>query len=635
MIKRAYSTIVIKAVDDEKRIIEGVASTPTPDRENEVIVPEGITFKLPLPLLRFHKLEQPIGTIFEAKSSPQGFFIKAQLPGPGILAYVDETWAQIKAGLIRGLSIRIRSLQETWDKAIGGYRYLVSEALEVSVCTIPANIEANITAVKSFDQGAAATGQKRPPVRLDAPSNPPGVSGQTKSKSMKTIQEQIASFEAKRAAHAARMTEVMNKSGEEGRTLDETETQEYDGLQSDVKSIDEHLVRLHAHEQQVIATATPVTEKAVTDPQSASRARGGIVTVKSPELPKGTMFTRYAIALLRSRGNLMQAVEIAKAWKDTTPQVEAVLKAAVTAGSTTETGWAAELADYTYMASEFIEFLRPMTIIGRIPGLRRVPFNIKVPLQDAGSTVGWVGEGLRKPVSKLHFDTATLRFAKAAGIVVLTDELVRFSNPSAEALVRDDLAAAIAQFLDEQFINPTVAAVLNVSPSAVTFGAGTALASGTDADAFRADFRALLAQFLNANVSPSGAVWVMQPIQAVAFSLMLNALGQKEFPSINADGGTLEGYPVVTSNSVPSGIVVFLKPSEIFLADDGGITLDASREASLVMDDGGSPNVTTMVSLWQNNMVGLRVERVINWQRRRDEAVYYLSSTNYGGGSPA
>ncbi len=29
----------------------------------------------------------------------------------------------------------------------------------------------------------------------------------------------------------------------------------------------------------------------------------------------------------------------------------------------------------------------------------------------------------------------TLRFTKVAGIVVLTDELVRFSNPSAEAIV--------------------------------------------------------------------------------------------------------------------------------------------------------------------------------------------------------
>ncbi len=315
----------------------------------------------------------------------------------------------------------------------------------------------------------------------------------------------------------------------------------------------------------------------------------------------GTAFTRYAIALARARGNIVLAAEIARAWKDSTPEVERVLKAAVAAGTTTGDGWASELADYTVMASEFIDYLRPMTIIGRIPGLRRVPFDIKLPLQDAGSTVGWVGEGARKPVSNLHFDTTELGHAKAAGIVVLTDELVRVSNPSAEALVRADLAAAIVQFLDEQFISPLVAANGTVSPASITYGAGNGAASGTDAEAFRSDFKDALTVLLTANIDPTGLVSVMQPTLAVALSLMRNALGQKEFPDITAGGGRLEGYDVVTSMSVPSGDLVFLKPSEVFLADDGGITLDASREASLVMDDGGSPNVTTMVSMWQNN----------------------------------
>jgi HK97 family phage major capsid protein len=154
------------------------------------------------------------------------------------------------------------------------------------------------------------------------------------------------------------------------------------------------------------------------------------------------------------------------------------------------------------MASEFIEFLRPLTIIGRIPALRRVPFNIRMPLQDTGSSVSWVGEGLAKPVTKFHFDTATLRFAKAAGIVVLTEELVRFSNPSAESLVRTDLAAAIRQFLDEQFVDPTVVAVVNVSPASITNGAGTVAPPGTAAEDFHNDLRLALTQMMS-NIDPA------------------------------------------------------------------------------------------------------------------------------------
>lgn len=62
--------------------------------------------------------------------------------------------------------------------------------------------------------------------------------------------------------------------------------------------------------------------------------------------------------------------------------------------------------------------------------------------QNAGSDL-WLQRqlgGVRakpKPVSALAFDTTTLRFTKAAGIVVLTDELVRFSNPERRGLGAD------------------------------------------------------------------------------------------------------------------------------------------------------------------------------------------------------
>jgi HK97 family phage major capsid protein len=99
-------------------------------------------------------------------------------------------------------------------------------------------------------------------------------------------------------------------------------------------------------------------------------------------------------------------------------------------------------------------------------------------------------------------------------------------------------------------------------------------------------------------------------------------------------GGTFFGIPVVTSNAVPiesdaTTSIVLMDASQIFLADEGGITLDVSMEASLQMDGAPSAGATTLVSLWQNNMVGLRAERYINWQRRRDAAVAVLSQITY------
>lgn len=644
---KAYSVLDIKTVDEDRRILEGIATTPAPDRINDVVVPEGIEFKLPFPLLYQHNASKPIGSVTEAKVTSAGMKIKAIIAKPGVAGFIDEAWALIKSGLVRGLSIGFRSLEESWDKQLGGYRYLRTELLELSAVTIPANAEATITAVKSADGAPAALGQRaRESVAIDCKTNPPGASGQTKERPMKTIGEQIAALEAKRQANVARKEALRVKASEEGRVMDQAEAEEFDGLDTENESIDQELTRLRRHQKQ-IETAIPVTEEAGSTPAAGSRARGLVVIPRNqPPVQKGTSFVRLAMALMASHGDRAEAYDMVrgqKSWKETTPEVERLLsnpqavrivKVAVAAGTTTADGWASELADYNYMASEFIEYLRPQTIIGKIPNLRRVPFNIRIPLQDTGSTVGWVGEGAQKPVSKLHFDTATFRFAKAAGIVVVTEELVRFSNPAAEDLVRADLTAQMAQFLDVQFIDPTVVAVPNVNPGAISNGAGTTAASGTTADDFRADLKLALTQMINANLDPSGLVIVMQPILAVSLSLLRTALGSKEFPEINASGGSIEGYQVVTSNSVPSGVVVFVKPQEILIADDGGISIDASREASLIMDDGVSPATTTMVSLWQKNLVALRVERIINWARRRAAAVYYLTAAAYGSTSP-
>lgn len=647
MIIKAYSVLHVKQVDEDLRILEGIATTPSPDRADDVIVPEGIQFSLPFPLLYQHNSRQPIGMVVDASVSKDGMAIKAKVAPAGTAQFIDEAWALIKARLVRGLSVGFRSLEESWDKQRNAFNYLRTELLEISAVTIPANAEATITTVKSADvDSPAALGHGLShPARLDTRTQTPGASGQDNHRTeMKTIAEQIASFEAKRAAAVARMAEVMAKAGEDGRTLDPAETEEYDGLNAEVKTVDEHLVRLKAHEKLAVASATQITEKTAGSPEAASRARSGIVTVKGPVLPPGTAFTRYVIAMAASRFDRhgrtpLQIAQSRKDWRDTTPEVEMVLRDAINAGDTTTAGWAAELVNYQFLASEFIEYLRPQTILGKfglggIQDVRHVPFMVKIPLQDSGATANWVGQGLAKPVGKLHFDTTSLTFSKAAGIVVITDELARFSNPSAEALIRQDLANTIIQFLDEQFIDPTVVAVPNVSPASVTNGATNSAASGTDADDFRADLQVILQAFVAANISPSGAVFVLEPTLAVALMLMRNALGQKEFPDVRPDGGSLEGFGVITSNSCASGVMTFLKPSEILVADDGGIQIDVSREATITMDDGTSPASTTAVSMFQNNMLALRVERIINWIRRRDDAVYYLTGCAYGAGSP-
>lgn len=460
-----------------------------------------------------------------------------------------------------------------------------------------------------------------------------------------TIQEQIKALEATRQAKAARLEAITKACGDDGRTKNESEQEEFDTLMREVEGVDKELADLSKMEKMNITRAAPVTPAAGegSQPAAVTRAGGGtphVLSLRGSGLPKGTAFTRYAMALAITRGSPHAALEIAKRWKDT-PEVEEVLKAAVAAGTTTDATWAGNLVAYTQMVSEFVELLRAATIIGKfgtggIPSLRRVPFNIRMATQTGGGTYNWVGQGAAKPVGKLTLGEITLKWAKAAGIIVITDELARFSNPSAEAVVRNDMIKGMAAFCDAQFVNPDVAEVADVSPASIFNGASPITATGSDADALRRDLGSLWDAFFAANLTPTTGVFIMSNRQSMRLSLMRNALGGKEFPDITPLGGVLEGFPVIASEAVPDdsngGQIGFVNADDIFYADDGPVTIDASREASLQMNDAPDEPTsasTVLVSLWQRNLIGLRAEVYRNWKKRRAAAANFIQGANY------
>jgi HK97 family phage major capsid protein len=638
-VNRGYAFFDVKAVDSEQRIIEGFASTPTPDRGGDVMEPSGAQFVLPVPFLWFHDDRNPIGQVFSADVRPDGIYIKAQVSKvttPGRLkTLVDEAWAAFtaKPPLVRGLSIGWKSLEEAPIKGTTFTRVLKWIWGELSAVTVPMNTNATILAVKQCDLAASGL-------------NSPGVSGTStvvrlqKAAPRMTIQEQITQFENTRAAKAARMNELMTKAGETGSTLDVAASEEHDTLGGEVKSIDIHLTRLHEMEKMNLAAATRVTN--TTPSVTASDLRGGgspyqSVTVKA-NVPKGTAFARMCMAMAAGHGDSYQTLQHAKQWKDSTPEVEQMVehmwrtKAAVAVGTTTDATWAGPLV-VTQPLNEFLELLRPRTLLGRIPGLRQVPFNVSVPSQTTGGTYGWVGQNKPKPVTKADYATVTVPFAKAAGIIVLSEELVTLSTPSAEALVREEMIAGMGAFLDVQFNDPAVAVAANVSPASITNGASTAAASGVTAAAAKADLAASIAVFTAANIPLEGSVWLMSDSNAFGLSVSLNALGQPLFPGITAQGGTLFGMPVVVSNNVSTRVILVHAPSILF-ADEGGVRIDVSREASVQMDSAPTDTVdatTVYLSLWQRNLIGLKAERMITWIRARTAAVRYITSAAYVG----
>ena len=586
---KASSNFTMKSFDAEQGIIRGIATTPKTDRDGDVVVPEGAVFELPIPLLFNHSPDQPIGHVIEATVTKSGIEIVAQV-AKDATAKIAEIWQMIKAGLVKGFSVGFRALEA--EPIETGFKFNKWQWLELSAVTIPANTQAAIQVVKSIT---------------------------TEVSPSMTIAEQIQQFQAKRAEVVAGMDAMITK----GATLSQDEDAQYKAAEAEVAAIDQHLDRLKAAEARQAKAAKPV--------------QGSHISV-ADNAPAGTDFVRYVKALALSKGNPMQAVEIAKGLNFGN-RVEMTLKAAVAAGSTTDAGFTA-LVENQLMANEFIDMLRPQTIVGKLSGVRQVPQNIRIPRATTGTTANWIGEGKAAPVTNAAFGDLVVGNHKLGAIAVFTEELLRRSEPAAEALVRDDLIAAVVQAVDVAFIDQANAGIAGVKPAAITNAATSAAASGTNAAAVRADVKAAYNAAVAANQPLASAVWIMHPSTALALSMMVNATsGQREFPGVDfVNGGSFEGLPVVISTNVPgtpvAGYDVILAVQNEILVAEGGLAIDASREASLEMNDAPThdsktPTAASLVSLWQTGAMAVKAIRGVTWTRRRPTAAYRISAAKY------
>lgn len=457
---------------------------------------------------------------------------------------------------------------------------------------------------------------------------------------MSKYAEQITAFEQKRASLVAANEEILSKAADEGSTLDAEQKETFDNNEADIKEIDDHLKRLRAMEKAAGEAAKPVSGQTQKD---GTESRVPAQIKAKPKLEPGIQMARVIKCIGQAKGNLPQAEQLAIQQYANDDAVVNVLKAAVAAGTTSNTTWVGNLVgDETSVYADFIEYLRPQTILGKfgangVPGLRRVPFRVALVGQTSGGDGYWVGEGDAKPLTKFDFSRTTLDPLKVANIAVLTMEAIRDSSPSAEVIVRDQLVEALRSRLDVDFIDPNNSGTPNIKPASILNGGSAIVSTGTDEDSVRLDMRALFQKFIDADNPPTSGVIVMSSTNALALSLMVNALGQTAFPGISMTGGTFFGLPVIVSEHVGS-VVAIVNASDIYLGDEGGFTVDMSDQASLQMDsapDNPSTASTIMVSLWQRNMVGFRAERTINWSRRRSSAVAYLTSVSWGGSVPA
>lgn len=419
---------------------------------------------------------------------------------------------------------------------------------------------------------------------------------------------------------------VVTKALDAGNTPNEDEEKQIDALDAEIKTIQKNIDRVKemiAAGENAAATGTPVAGQSEAEAKASAEGNPNPAAPKIEivKLAKGIGFAQYARAKLAAaleakKGNFMSPVDMAKQMGFGDEVQDLVTKA--TLGTTTDVGFASSLVTENRLVGEFVEMLRAATIFDQLSGFRAVPFNSKIPSQLTGGTAAWVGEGAPKPLTNPTYGEVEIKEHKLAAITVYTQELMRRSDPAIDVLVRDDLIEASKTLIDNTFLDAVAASA--VRPAGVLNGVTAVANTGTTAAAYEADLLKLIESFVTANLSLDGSYLIMSETRAAQISLLRDALGNTYFQGMSLRGTrTLMGIPVITSQTVGDKIIL-VKTSEILLAQDGGVDVSYSDQATLV--DGGTTH-----HLWQENKFAVRVEKFITWAKRRPIAAAFL---NYG-----
>jgi hypothetical protein len=359
-------------------------------------------------------------------------------------------------------------------------------------------------------------------------------------------------------------------------------------------------------------------------------------------------FEQLAICVMRGQGNARKTQEFAaKMAKESevgdllqkagqVPQWDALInardpdfvanvaKAAIAAGTSTDTTWASPLIALQTLADGFLESLRFRSMLDDLAADMRpwVP-GTRVAVNSATASGASSLDAVWKPMTKAEWETDTVKPFKAHSLVVATNELL--FSVLAQNAIASELRRAVSVAAD------------NVIVPILTAGLSSIPCSG---DA-RSDFAAALDAI---DLSANSRLHCYMPSKTLK-QLCLRGEGHDgppTFPDLTFDGGSISGMPVLPvdalvdqNDTATLGNAIVIVDASQIMGFAGTLIADATQEASLYFDDAASgKSAQSMVSLFQTSSTALRLERWFACERPRARSVAVISNAHYSAGSP-
>lgn len=374
----------------------------------------------------------------------------------------------------------------------------------------------------------------------------------------------------------------------------------------------------------------------VTEAKQAAVAAARGIAPRNPQPSPRTVLIRSLVARLIATGlKRGEPEQIAEELYKQPRVVEAIRspiewlrKAATNPAMTNVSGWAAELANGGAIYPGALATLSPASIYA---GLKQRGISISLsgiglrfPARATPGTIPnlFIGEGQPLPVRQISLVSgAVLSPHKAGSLSLFTAELARSSTPSIESVLRQTLAEDIGTSVDAILLGN--AAATATQPAGLLNGiTGLTPSAATDlAQAAAADISALAAA-----ISPaaSSLTFLMNSAQAASLAMLVPGAGLLD---------------ILVSENVPAKEVIAIDASDFASSVDGGgidVTNDATAitrddPAPVATGDSGAGAITAAPhqSLYQLDLVGIRILEDVSWAMRRAGRVAFVSAVKW------
>jgi HK97 family phage major capsid protein len=286
--------------------------------------------------------------------------------------------------------------------------------------------------------------------------------------------------------------------------------------------------------------------------------------------------------------------------------------------------------------AELIEVLRPMTVV-RASFPRVIPMprgTMQMPRQNQAATASYGGESTAIPVSQQTVGQVVATYKKLTALTPITNDLMRYSDPGVDAIVRDDLAQVIARREDLAFIrgDGTSDSPIGFRSFALASQLITSNPSYTLATA-ASELGGALNKIESANVPMENLGWAMHPRSKNYLLNVQNSNGFYVYREEMTLTKTLLGVPFKTTTQIPINLTVGgnSDTSEIYLvAYNQAMLFDAMTLELAVSREGTyTDSNNNLVSVFQSDQTLIRAIAEHDFHMRHDEAISVITGVRY------